>query len=144
MPPPARSSSGGGGDSIAAGQARQQLKLAAIGYVSARDGIDAAPELALAGFSFLCQKALEFVATISGGTLKKRRMDLQQGADEELRIAAIAYVHARHGIDADVGMIREGLALLCQAAVHYVESLPNEEYSKRSSGASLQLSKGGN
>lgn len=132
-----------GGDSLAAGRSRQRLKLGALGYVNVRHGIDASDELVQAGLKMLCQAALDFVDTLSGSLLKVRRYDLYlQGDDEMLKLAAIAYVNARHGIDADVGMAREGLALLCQAAVDYVESLPREGAVKRPNNPHLQLGNG--
>lgn len=137
MPAPVRVS---GGDSHAAGRARQHLKLAAIGYANARHGVDACAELALAARVLLCQKAVEFVEALSGSAPKGRRIDPQRGDHETLQLAAIAYASARHGIDADVGVAREGLALLCQASINYVESLPKEEpLSKRSPQAPLQI-----
>lgn len=126
-----------GGDSLAAGRARQRLKLLAIGYASSRHGVDADVPLARAGLARLCQGALEFVEAIDEASLKKRRIDLQ-GDSSALQLAALAYANARHGIDADVGMAREGLALLCQAAIGYAESLPWETAPKQS----LQLGNG--
>ncbi len=132
-----------GGDSLAAGRARQRLKLSAIGYVNARHGIDTNVELVQAGLRILCQAALEYVEAVSGTLLMNRRGDLtHQGENDTLKLAAIAYVNARHGIDADVGMAREGLTLLCQAAIDYVESLPREDASKRVSPTRFQLSNG--
>jgi hypothetical protein len=132
-----------GGDSLAAGRARQRLKLSAIGYVNARHGVDASVETARAGLEALCQTALEFVESLSSTPGKHRRADLyRQGNNETLKLAAIAYVSARHGIDADVGMAREGLALLCQASIDYVESLPSEDSAKRSLQVHRQLSNG--
>ena len=72
--------------------------------------------------------------------MKTRRCDLYPQGDETLKLAAIAYVNARHGIDADVGMAREGLSLLCQAAIDYVEALPSA--SKRPNSVHLQLGNG--
>ncbi len=142
MPSHARAT---GGDSHAAGRARQRLKLAAIGYVNARHGVDADVESARAGLALLCQMAVEFVETLPGAQLKNRRVDLySQGDNETLKLAAIAYVNARHGIDADVGMAREGLALLCQVAIDYVESLPREDPTKRSDNPHLQIGNGAN
>ena len=129
-------------NSHAAGRGRQRLKLAAIGYVNARHGIDTDVDLARAGLMVLCQMAIEFVAALPGTHLKNRRIDLAQGNHETLQLAAIAYVSARHGIDADVGMTREGLALLCQAAIDFVESLPREDQAKRSTDPHLQIGNG--
>ena len=132
-----------GGDSHAAGRARQRLKLAAIGYVHTRHGIDADATLVRAALRMLCQMAVEFVLALPGVHLKNRQFDLYaQGDTEGLQIAAIAYVSARHGVDADVGMAREGLALLCQAAIDFIESLPKEDQSKRSADAPRQIGNG--
>jgi hypothetical protein len=128
-----------GGDSHAAGRARQHLKLAAIGYANARHGIDASDDLLRGAVTLLCQKAVDFVETLSRAASRISRLGLERGDHETLRLAAIAYACVRHGIDADVGMAREGLAVLCQAAIAYVESLPREETPKRSSQASLQI-----
>ena len=129
-------------NSHAAGRGRQRLKLGAIGYVNARHGIDTDADLARAGLMNLCQMAIEFVGTLSGTHLRNRRIDLyKQGNSGSLQLAAIAYVSARHGIDADVGMSREGLALLCQAAIDFVESLPKGDQTqpKRSVDPHLQI-----
>lgn len=131
-----------GGDSQASGRARQHIKLAGIGYANARHGLDATLELVSASRRFLRQKAIEFVMTLSGASLKNRRLDPNCGDSEMLELAAIAYASARHGIDADVGMAREGMALLCQAAIDYVESLPREEGSRRPANAHFQLGGG--
>ena len=145
MPFPTRvnGSESNASNSHAAGRARQRLKLRAIGYVHARHGIDADVDLARAGLMILCQMAIEFVAALPGTLLKNRRIDLYaQSSHETLKLAAIAYVSARHGIDADVGMSREGLALLCQAAIDFVESLPKEDQPKRSADPHLQIGNG--
>jgi hypothetical protein len=131
-----------GGDSHAAGRARQHLKLAAIAYANARHGVDASAELSRAALAFLCQKAVEVVDALSGSAPRGRRIDLQHGGHETLQLAAIAYASARHGIDADVGVVREGLALLCQASINYVESFPKEEASRQSARAHLQIESG--
>ena len=138
----------GGGDSHAsnshsAGRGRQRLKLAAIGYASVRHGIDTDIDKARGGVRALCQMAIEFVAALPGTLLKNRRIDLfAQGDSEMLQFAAIAYASARHGVDADVGMAREGLAQLCQAAIDFVESLPKEDQAKRSADPHLQIGNG--
>ena len=133
--------SGGGGDSLASGRGRQKLKIAAVGYASSRHGVDATVESALAGRKFLRQTALEFVATLPGDLLKNRRLD-RPGDDETLCLVAIAYASVRHGIDADVGMAREGMALLCQTAIDFAETFPKEEAPKRSTGPLLHLGNG--
>jgi len=130
-------------DSHAAGRGRQRLKLGAIGYVNARHGIDTDVDLARAGLMVLCQMAIEFVEALPGTHLRNRRLDLYaQGDSEKLQLAAIAYVSARHGIDADRGMSQEGLALLCQAAIDFVESLPRDEQPKRSTDPHFQIGNG--
>lgn len=59
-----------------------------------------------------------------------------------LKLAAIAYVNARHGVDADVGMSRAGLQLLCSAAVEYYEALIGADPRDRPVDASLRLNGG--
>jgi len=140
MPPTPRSIGTGSanGDSLAAGRGRQRLKLAAVGYAASRHGIDAHEELVREGVERLCKLALEFVETLPGSLAKGRRLH-PQTRSEGLQIAALAYAAARHGVDAEVGIVREGMANLCQAAIDFVEALPKEE-PKRSSN--LQLSNG--
>lgn len=128
-----------GGDSLAAGRGRQRLKLAALGYASSRHGVDAEAALARAGLTRLCQVACEFVGTLPGSVSRINH----QGDSELLQLAAIAYASARHGIDADVGMAREGLAMLCQAAISYVESLPWEDPVKRPTSQPFQTGEWG-
>jgi hypothetical protein len=140
MPPQARVN---GSDSQASGRARQRLKLGAIGYVNARHGVDTDADLARGALMTLCQRAVEFVASLPGGNLKNRRVDLlSQGNRLQLQLEAIAYGSARHGIDADVGMAREGLASLCQAAIDFVESLPKDAPSRGSSNGHHQIGNG--
>ena len=131
----------GGGDAHAAGRGRQRLKIAATGYAASRHGIDATVESAQAARKFLRQMSIEFVVALPGDLLKNRRID-RPGDDEMLCVVAIAYASSRHGVDADVGMAREGLGLLCQAAIDYAESLPREEATKRSTGPHLQIGNG--
>ncbi len=62
----------------------------------------------------------------------------------KLKLAAIAYVNARHGVDADVGLSRAGLALLAQAAIEYYEALTGADPRKRPVDPHLQQLDGGN
>jgi len=141
MPPQSRVSVSGS-DTHAAGRGRQHLKLGAIGYSNARHGIDASEQLLRVATLLLCQKAVDFVMTLPDPPRLARGIDLLRGDVEPLQLAAIAYSCARHGVDADVGMAREGMAFLCQAAIDYVESLPKEDAGRRSSSAHLQLGHG--
>lgn len=132
-----------GADPHAAARGRQRIKLGAIAYTAARHGIDSDADLVKKALVFLCRLAIEFAETLPGAKLKRVRGDLsRQGDVETLTLAAIAYASARHGIDADVGMTREGLALLCQAAISYHESLPDEDASKRAVDPRLQIGNG--
>lgn len=127
----------GSGDSAAAGRGRQRLKIGAIGYAASRHGIDATPDLVEASRKYYRQMALEYVSALPGDLLRNRRLD-HPGDDTRLCAVGIAYASARHGIDGDVGMAREAMAMLCQAAFDWSETLPLiEESPKRSSGSSL-------
>lgn len=129
-------------NSPAAGRARQRLKLSGIGYAHSRHGIDTDLDLCAKASMVLRQMAVEFVASLPGTGLRNRRIDLLAQADGTLlELAAIAYASARHGVDADVGMAREGMALLCQAAIDFVESLPKEE-PKRAADPLIQIGSG--
>lgn len=139
MPSHARTSSG---DSQAAGRGRQKLKLAAIGYAHSRHGIDADADKIRVAVLSLRKMAIEYVETLPGTHLRNRRLDLfAQGNSEMLEYAAIAYSGARHGVDADVGMAREGMTLLCQEAINFAESLPMAE-PKRPVDPHLQIGNG--
>lgn len=67
-------------------------------------------------------------------------------ARQKLKLAALAYTNARHGIDADVGLAREGLANLCACAVAYYEALTGADPKKRPADVLLnnQLGSGTN
>lgn len=60
----------------------------------------------------------------------------------KLKLAAIAYANSRHGVDADVGLSRAGLALLCQMACEYYEALSCADPLKRPVDPHLQLDNG--
>lgn len=130
---------GNGGDPRAAGIGRQRLKFGAIGYSESRHGVDATLERSLVARKYLRKLAVEYAEAVTGTSMKNRRLDL--GDDELLCFAAIAYTGSRHGIDADVGMAREAMAVLCQEAINFAESLPREEAAKRS-GPRLHLGEG--
>jgi len=59
-----------------------------------------------------------------------------------LKLAAIAYSNSRHGIDADVGLARAGLALLAQAAIEYYEALAGAASRDRPVDPHLHLDSG--
>lgn len=56
-----------------------------------------------------------------------------------LKLAALAYANSRHGIDADQGLSRAGLAVLCSMAVEYYESLTGADPKNRPDDPQLQL-----
>jgi hypothetical protein len=128
----------GTGDSHASGRGRQRLKLAALGYFNSRHGMDADEALVMAARRLLCLCAIEFAETLSN---VRYRRDVH-GNDEMLCAAAIAYSSSRHGIDADVGMAREGMAMLCQAASDYAEAVPKEEVPSKRTTLPHQLGNG--
>jgi len=129
------------GDSHAAGQARYGLKIAAIGYDSARHGIDADVKKARTGRAHLHSAAFEYYEAITGTRLQKRSIDLYQ-FDDDLTHAASAYVNARHGIDADTGLCRAGLALLCSASIEFCEAVAGADPRNRPVDPHLQLNNG--
>lgn len=63
-------------------------------------------------------------------------------ARQKLKLAAIAYTNARHGVDADAGMSRAGLALLASAAIEYYEALTGAKPSQRPVDPYLPLDNG--
>lgn len=131
---------GNGGDSHAAGRGRQRLKFAAMGYGHSRHGVDADEGLTRVAVMHLCKTAFEYAEAAIPGSTKNRRIDPSNS--EMLRLAAIAYTHTRHGMDAERGIINEGLAILCQTAIEYVEASPRDEAAKRTTSASFQIGNG--
>jgi hypothetical protein len=59
-----------------------------------------------------------------------------------LKLAALAYTNSRHGIDADPGLSRAGLQVMCLAAIQYYEALTGADPAKRPVDPSLQLDAG--
>lgn len=110
-----------GGDTHEAGRARVRLKLGALGYVNARHGVDGDAQLAREGMTRLCGLAVEYYAALTGTPAPRPSLDPRDQIG--LKLAAIAYVSARHGIDGDVGIAREGLAMLCASALAYAEAV---------------------
>lgn len=132
-----------GGDPQASGRGRQRLKIGAIGYAASRHGIDSDSARTKKAALRFCRLAVEFAETLPGARIKRIRDDLLlQGDVDILLFAGLAYAGARHGIDADVGMAREGLAFLCQSAISYHESIPDEDAPKRSADPRFQIGNG--
>ena len=106
-------------------QCRTNLKLAALGYASARQMVKADPDLMRIAVASLCQAAVHYYEALTG-----KRADLGGAArsitetpqHHALVLAALAYASARSGPDAAV-VSNAGLAALCQAAVRYTEAL---------------------
>ena len=155
MPPHARHAGTAPGptDSLAAGQGRQKLKLGAIGLVTARHGVDATVELAHAAVVYYCQMGLEYYEALMGTSPKNRPVDpyLQFGeidvpevkrSRERFVLAGFAYAGARHGIDADAGMARTGMALMAQAALEYYETLVRVAPKKQPTEVPRQIGNG--
>lgn len=136
------------GDSPAAGRARQRLKLGAMGYASVRHGLDADAGMVREGLAILVRYAIEYAEAVLGIDSAKRQVDPSADspaisrARKRLGIAAIAYSSARHGIDAEPGIVREGLAVLAQSAIEYYEALMSASPKKRSADSILELGGG--
>ena len=121
------------GDSHAMGRSRLKIKLAAIAYVSSRHGIDADIVLSNAGRALLHETAFDYYEEVTGPLPHKRPAFAPlQRDDAKLNLAANAYVNVRHGVDADAGLSRAGLALLCSMAIEYCETLLRVDPRKRS------------
>jgi hypothetical protein len=56
-----------------------------------------------------------------------------------LKLAALAYANSRHGIDADQGLSRAGLQVMCLAAIQYYEALTGADPNNRPNDPQLQL-----
>lgn len=108
------------GDSVESGRARVILKLGAIAYVNSQIGIDANVDVSGVALDALCESAVQYWQTV---TRKKYTGPIDRSEATKLRVAALAYVNARHGVDATVEMSRMGMGILAEAALAYVESL---------------------
>lgn len=112
-------------DTLAIAQRRVRLKLAALAFSGSRSGADA-QGLVGRGLEFLALSAAEYVRELVGGTGRVDPRDLL--TDEQhiggLRLAAIAYCETRHGSDSTTKFTESGLAMLCGAAIEYVQGLP--------------------
>lgn len=134
------------GDSPAAGRARQRLKFGALAYASARHGIDADEAMAQEGLIILGRHAIEYAESVLG--VAKQMLDPSvdspavRRALKRLGVVAIAYASARHGVDAEPGLVREGMAVLAQAAIEYYEVLASASPKKRAVDATLQIGNG--
>jgi hypothetical protein len=107
------------GDSIPAGQARVRLKLGAIAYAHSQVGISASIDIAGAALEVLCDAAVHYWEVITG---RKFDRAIDHAAATKLRVAALAYVNSRYGVDATQEMARAGMAILCEASILFCES----------------------
>jgi hypothetical protein len=131
--------------------ARVQLKLYSLSYVEARHGADGGPGLCWDALVLLCQAAIRYVRALEGGAGGEKKAapidrtirddngsagssrtmmgDRVGAARTQLKLATLAYEATRRGADGGIGFARDGLALLCQSAIHYVEALDNTDRS---------------
>lgn len=109
-----------GGDTREAGGARVRLKLGAIAYVNSQIGIDASIDIAGAALDVLCESGVHYWETVTG---RKFTGEVDRSAATKLRVAALAYVNARHGVDATIEIARAGMAILCEAAMLFCDGL---------------------
>jgi hypothetical protein len=101
---------------------RVHMKLCALAYVGTRHGTDACPEFTEMATAMLCGAAIGYVAALTGKSLDVRpRLGTREV--HQLELAAITYDRARHGTDSHTEFTRAAVAMLCQAAVAYVEAL---------------------
>ena len=140
MPGPGRAS--GTSEPQVAGRSRQRLKIAGLGYAHSRHGLDADLAHLRGTVLVLRQAAFDFAAALPSSHLRGCRFDPSQGDSTMLENAAVAYAAARHGVDADVGMAREAMAMLCQAAVDYAESILRDDPPRRSADPQRQIGNG--
>lgn len=123
-------------------QARIRLKLYALAYVEARHGIDASPALLWDALAIFCESAKIYVGALenvdkqhlvdrslmddrgaaNGRTMGGHTRDRVAAARTGLKLAALAFESNRRGADS-TAYDGFGLALVCQAAISYVEAL---------------------
>jgi hypothetical protein len=60
----------------------------------------------------------------------------------KLKLAAIAFANARHGIDAEPGLMKAGMALLCASAIEYYEALTGADPKNRPIDPAFQIDNG--
>jgi len=108
------------GDSLEAGQARVRLKLGALAYVNSQIGIDANLDLSALALEVLAESAVRYWEVL---TKQKFEARIDIGMAGPIRVAALAYVNARHGVDATQEIAQAGMHMLCQASIAFVESL---------------------
>jgi len=106
------------GDSVEAGRARVRLKLGAIAYVNAQIGIDANIDVSGAALDVLCEAAVHYWEAV---TARKYSGQIDRENATKLRVAALAYVNCRHGVDATQEIARAGMGVLCEAAVLFCD-----------------------
>ena len=112
------------GDSIQAGQARVRLKLGAIAYASAQVGLDVDAKLARVALGALIEAGIRYWEAVTG---KRFTAKVDFTRADELRVAALAYVNARHGVDANIEIARAGMGVLCEASINYCQDLQQED-----------------
>lgn len=112
-------------DSVPVAKRRVRLKLAALAFSASRHGADA-QGLSIRGLEFLALSAAEYVRELVGGTapIDPRRLSTDERHIGELRLAALAYTETRHGADSTTKFAESGLAMLCQAAIEFMQGLP--------------------
>jgi hypothetical protein len=132
------------GDSHAMGRGRLKIKLAAIAYVCSLHGVDASVDRTRVGLVGLHIAAFEYYEELTGTDPRARPAEPLHNAKitHKLALAAMAYVNARHGVDADAGLSRAGLALLCSVAIEYCESIAGADPRKRPVDPHLQIDNG--
>jgi hypothetical protein len=126
------------------GRGRVKLKFMAIAYACSMHGIGADIERVRGARELLDNAAAEYYEAVTGTGLKKLlgEHDLHV-VNSKLYIVAIAYMNARHGVDADSGLVRAGLALLCNYAIEHCETLLGDKRpNKRAVDPHLHLDNG--
>lgn len=103
--------------------ARVQLKLAALAYADSRHGTDSNDGMVLMAVALLARASFWYVGALENVDRSGTRIPEPDGRFDHIKLAALAYVGTRHGGDGGGGFCRDGLALLCQAAIRFVESI---------------------
>jgi hypothetical protein len=132
------------GDSHAMGRGRLTLKLCAIAYVCSLHGIGASVERTRTAVTDLHIASFEYYETLTGADPRSRPGEPSGNSriTDKITLASMAYVNARHGVDADAGLSRAGLALLCSKAIEYCEALTSADPRKRPVDPLLQIGNG--
>lgn len=129
-----------GGDTLEAGRARVNIKIAALGFATA--GTD--PLMRKVAFEALTNAAIAYYSALVRTPIDKLSIGTpNEESAARLMWAACAYAASRVGADSNAQLARAGLAAVCQSAVMLCQSMdPNGAKRGRVVDSGLELESG--